>query len=493
MSTHLLRAALCTWALWAMVPGALAQKRNANVLFGPNWLVFGDPQQLPLSDSINEAVGACASLSDTSGQLKVYVGLDLISTVQWKVYDSEHNPLPGTPPELKLGQASWPRAVFIPKPGSPDSAYLAYIDNYTTSPPHMFRLGVVSVNVGAQGEPAGGVNPAIHFLSTDVAACFMAVPHGNGQDYWIVVQPTGTNAFHAHRVSAAGIDPEPVVSASGPLRAVDWQHGQWVPNTAGDLFALSQRRSTGSNPQSDTLALELFAFDISTGMANHLMTLPSKRSQGVEFSASGRYLYAMENKRLWPGGEVKLVQYDLAAAEVPASRTVLHTYVPNGMYGSMYIQLLRAIDGRIYCSYEGDPPLLGIIMEPDEPAPFCGYTHQGFSCTTDQAAGFFPPMKRYHDPPAIITAASDASDTTGALVMPQPLSGAGWLTHGSFQGRVQLRWLDAMGRAVRTEMVQFDNGRAAIDAGSLAPGSYLLKFENRSSGTVQTARVIIAR
>lgn len=490
MRTAVLGQGIMALLLCAGTLDSIAQKRNANVLFTHNWLVFGEAQALPTADSI--IVGGTASLSDTSSQLKVYLGSDP-ATFEWQIYDGEHNPLPGLPADFLSGQSGYTtRQLFIPKPGSPDSAYLVYTDRYTTSPPHLYRLGVASVGLGGPGELASGVHPTLNFVSTDVAACFMAVPHANGQDYWIVVQPIGTNAFHAHRVSALGIDPLPVVSASGPLRPIDWPTGLWLPSTEGDRFGYTQRRTSGSL-LGDTLATELFAFDNASGAASHLMTLPSKRSQGMEFSATGRYLYVMENKRLYPdpGVEVSLVQYDMDAAEVPASRNVVHSYESNQVYQTMRVQLLRGIDGRIYCTHEDYPPVLGVITEPEQPGPLCGYIHEGFACVTNQAVGFYPPMKRYHDSPAIITALPENSTGGSLEVAPQPLTGIGSISHPSLRGTLRLEWFDAMGRVTRSETVQGDGGRAVIDVSTLAPGSYLLRVSSQLKAPL-IERVLVA-
>lgn len=484
------KALLIAWVVSGCANGLMAQLRNATAFAYRNRLGFNDAQQLPELSQVGFTALSC--ISDTTGDLKAVVGIDSIS-LSWRIYDADLLSVPGVPAGFRIDQGGFPRAVFIPKPGAPDSLYLFYTDRYTTSAPHMRRLGLIRFDAGAPGQPAGGFHPAIDWLSTDIASCFMAVPHANEQDYWVVVQPIGSNAFHAHRISADGVDPVPVVSSGGPVRGIDWQHGQWVPNTQGDRFVYAQRKSTGAGGSiPDTLAAELFAFDIDQGTVSHLVTLPSKRVIGTEFSASGRYLYVLEQLPFWTtqGCVVTLVQYDLEAADVAGSRTVVHTYTSADVV-SLYVrvQMLRGIDGRIYCASEDDDDPLGVIMEPDQMAPLCNYIHEAIPIPSP-AAGFFTPLKRYHDSPAIITAVAERA-LTEMRVAPQPLTESGWLSHPSLEGALRIRWLDAAGRIAREDPVQASGGRARIDAGGLAPGLYAVEVSGGQLAAPVSSRVVV--
>lgn len=490
MRTAVFRTGLLTCALCLGGVVAKAQKRNANLLSSGNWLAFQDGQP-PLADTIIRT--GFASISDTVGQLKVYLG-KYPGFQTWHLFDGDHNELPGIPTDLSLSQAGGSKAVFIPKPNTPDSAYMAFINRYTTLPPHMHRLGVLSMEVGAPGAPTGGVQPSTNWLAMDIAAGFMAVPHANEQDYWIVVQPIGSNEFHAYQVSENGIIPSPVISASGPVRSIDWQYCQWVPNLAGDRFAYTQRKS---NPEGgnvpDTLETEIFAFDISTGQASHLLTLPSRRAQGIEFSASGRFLYIVEHAPNWdqPGVNLTLVQYDMEAVDAATTRTVLHAYAePNYVNGNVREQLMRGIDGRIYRSHELASPMLGVVMEPDLPAPQCNYVHDGLA-TLKPFSGFFRPLMRYHDSPAIITSAPEPTSVRRGTLSPNPISGVGWLELPVSDDLIELEWCDGVGRVVLLNSTTAVNGKLTIDTSELAPGSYVLRVLSRS--VLLTQRVMVAR
>ncbi len=492
MNTRGCNALLIAWSLSGCANTVMAQLRNATAFAYRNQLAFSDAQQLPELSQIGDNAFSC--ISDSIGQLKAVVGKDPL-TLTWGIYDADLLPVPGVPVGFRIDEGGFPRAVFMPKPGAPDSLYLFYTDRYTTSPPSMRRLGLIRFDAGAPGQPTGGFHPAIDWLSTDIASCFMVVPHANEQDYWVVVQPIGGNAFHAHRVSADGVDPVPLVSAGGPVRGIDWQHGQWVPNTQGDRFVYAQRKSTGTGGSiPDTLAAELFAFDIEQGTVSHLVTLPSKRVIGTEFSSSGRYLYVLEQLPFWTtqGCVVTLVQYDLEAADVADSRTVVHGYTsPDVVSLYVRVQMLRGIDGRIYCTNEDDDNPLGVIMEPDQVAPLCNYMHESISILSP-ADGFFTPLKRYHDSPAIITAVAERG-LTEMRVAPQPLTEGGWLSHPSLEGSFRIRWHDAAGRIAREDLVQASAGRARIEADGLAPGLYTVMVSGSQLASPVSGRIVVGR
>lgn len=492
MNARACHALLIAGALTGCAADALAQSRNATAFAGRNRFDFGDAQQLPQVSQVGFLGYSC--ISGTAGQLKAVVGMDPL-TLAWAIYGADLQPMPGGPAGFRVEPGGSPRAVFVPKPGATDSLYLFYVDRYTIASPHMYRLGLVRLHAGAPGQPAGGIHPAIDWLSTDIAACFMAVPHANGQDYWVVVQPIGSNAFHAHRVSAEGVDPVPVVSAGGPARSINWQFGQWVPDTQGDRFIIAQRKSQSAvSNMADTLAAELFAFDLDQGTVTHLLTLPSKRVVGTEFSASGRYLYVLEQAPFWtePGCVVTLVQYDLQAADVAGSRAVVHSYLsPDNASLIVRVQLLSGIDGRIYCASEDINDPVSVIMEPDQAAPLCDYVHQAIT-TPWPVYGFHTPLKRYHDSPAISLAVAPHGRAE-PRVLPQPIVESGWLAHPLLEGELRIAWRDPAGRLARATSVRAVDGRAPLDAHGLAPGLYTVTASSGRLAAPVCGRVVVGR
>jgi hypothetical protein len=129
-------------------------------------------------------------------------------------------------------------------------------------------------------------------------------------------------------------------------------------------------------------------------------------------------------------------------------------------------------------------------MEPEQSAPLCNYVHDGLA-TLQPFSAFYPPMKRYHDSSVIITTAPDPAALHRAMLSPNPISELGWLALPVSDASIQLEWCDGLGRIVRLERATTMNGRVAIDASDLAPGSYVLRALSVSAPLTQ--RVVVAR
>lgn len=496
MRTNITLPILAAFVL-ALCPFTLdAQKRNRYMTFERNLLTFDDAPMLPAITNVTDRGFAC--ISDTTGQLKAML-MNGPQPLPWYVVNGDMVPYPGLPAGFNCSLAQAPKVQFVPKPASPDSVYLAFINRFTTAAPHMYRLGILAMKVGAPGESTGEIHPAIHWVADSVAAGFLILPHANGEDYWLLLQPFGGNSYHAYRIAADGIDPVPVVSNAGPERSIYWQFGLWVPSAAADVFAVTRRVSGGGviSLNADTLEMDLYGFDPAQGTVTHSGPLPSQWVEGMEFSPSGQYLYVIEKEVFFQSGtgcEMTLVQYDLDAPDVAASRTVVHQYL-NPSYNSLLRvnYMLLGNDGRIYRAYqEEDATHLGVIMQPDLPAPACDYQEQGLAYPQPVLWGFAPPMKRYNDPPAIVNGVLDLA-SSDLMVAPQPLTDAGWLTHASFEGALRINWLDAAGRMVREEQVQGSAGRAPIDATGLAPGLYVVSVSGGQLSAPISGRIVVGR
>ena len=469
----------------------LAQNRNAHWLFWRNHLDFSSGT--PVVAASLEETQAFVSISDTTGQLKAYLATTTSSYSN--CYDATHQLIDGQADYLD-GHATGPGrmiATFIPRPGYPDEAFLAYMNRPTGVIPSIYRIGLVAMDLGPPGQLAASMEAETDWVISDVALWICVVPHANGTDYWLVAQPIGGNAFHAFRITQDGADPDPVISYAGPPRLTDWKNGLTIPNIDGSVIAVSTRSSASIPFQYDSLTMDLFTFDPALGTLGHWMNLPSNRPEGIEFSPSGRYLYVLEEVPFPSGVGVvlTLVQYDLQAADVPGSRFLLHEYTqgPSWVNGRRH-QLNGAIDGRIYRCRNVLSDTLGVIMEPDLPAPMCNYVHYGFIC--GDVVGSLPnPLKRYHDSPAITTSTAYAAHPTAPRLAPNPVGALGTISHGLFHGAARLEWRDTTGRLVRTESVSVVDGRAGFDASALAPGSYALTL--RAQGALSTARVVVAR
>src|SRR5690606_34182411 len=73
----------------------------------------------------------------------------------------------------------------------------------------------------------------------------------------------------------------------------------------------------------------------------------------------------------------RVYQYDLEQPDIMGTRVLLDsTLGPMGSNNAFHA-LERAPDGKVYVAHEWSP-YIGVINQPDLPAPQCGYVHGGF-------------------------------------------------------------------------------------------------------------------
>jgi len=168
-----------------------------------------------------------------------------------------------------------------------------------------------------------------------------AVRHANGRDWWILTAKRSSNRYYVLLLNPQGIFVkyqsigEPTWSTSG-----------------GDIvFSPDGSRVARFNAKDD---LRVFNFDRCTGeLSNPLhvkITGPGDNQlfSSLAWSADGHYLYAQENYLIY--------QFDMWAANIPASQTVVSEWDPTAkcpfqvVFGFMEL----GPDGRIY-----DRPLNG--------------------------------------------------------------------------------------------------------------------------------------
>ncbi|MBK8499948.1 MAG: hypothetical protein IPL52_14290 [Flavobacteriales bacterium] len=242
------RIALIALAVHVFVGLLRAQDRNRNWLNYNNWLQFGPLGATNVPNLDTATVGA--SLSDTSGQLLVYTAGYGAGGIPAGIRGPDHQLIANQPGQWCLlnSMSAVQGNIFIPKPGDPDRTFLCTWYYYNLTPGFARHWGILEVDLGiASGIPAVLDTGYTWFLEN--ASCKrMVVPHVNGEDYWFVTQPIGTDLFHAYAVTSAGIVATPVISQAGTLMPVDWFHGKMIPNSAGDRFVSVMEPMNSSIP-----------------------------------------------------------------------------------------------------------------------------------------------------------------------------------------------------------------------------------------------------
>ena len=471
----------------AMLAVAQAPKRNVNWFQLQYWISFlkGPPENLappPYSTAVT-------SVSDTAGVLRAYFFVNTMSEAfESGLRTADHQVMDGNPSYDGSFTDLTHSAIFVPKPGDVQSAYLIAWNRIPLQGTQ--RFGWLELDLGADSAPPQVISAGYNWFMTGAACKRMVVAHANGEDYWFVAQLVGTNEFHAYQVTNEGLSPTPVVSFAGAVAPIDHTHGKLIPTVDGTRFVSVSETLGFTEPTVAPSIAEVHSFDSGTGIVAHQLTLdPLARLDGVEFSPSGRFLYATHWLYSNPVLTRELYQYDLEAADPNLSPVLMDSYLLGGLSGYTTNILSHAPNGRIYMSNYVQS--LSVINEPDLPYPQCDYEYDGFL-----ASG--PPhclpsfIKRYNDPPPVGPMVINGRITAAqAVVMPNPLCGTGELRWAGASGAVDLHWMDVQGRVLRYETRTAQGDRVMLDARGFAAGQYLLRVEPRNE-TPTVLRVSVA-
>lgn len=202
-----------------------------------------------------------------------------------------------------------------------------------------------------------------------------ATLHENGQDIWVMMHEWNSNTFRAYRLTRDTylIDTNAVISCVGmihtggtiyydrekPYSSEDNVIGQTKFSLDGTRLALAI---------SDTSRVEVFNFDKKTGVVTPFVTLTNiQMPYGLEFSASGRFLYVsgISEPRT-------IVQYDLQAEDIERSIYELSKTGIGLESGSLQL----GPDHKIYYA-NFSQPFLPVITNPDSLGKSCGYQPEG--------------------------------------------------------------------------------------------------------------------
>ncbi len=373
-------------------------------------------------------------------------------------------------------------SIIVPVPGTIDIYEVVYLNSRTYE--YWPKAEHLRVDMSLDGG-LGDVVPGTHEVFGDsVTEKLTATPHGNGVDYWVLMNRWDTDEFRAYLVSGTGLDTVPVVSHAGsahtrfyilPNQNNNFQ-GQMKFNVAGDRIALTTPNST--SPQPAPPITQLFNFDDNTGSVSYRMSFPGHQGcYGIEFSGDGTKLYVSGMDSV----EHYVDQYDLSLDDTLAiqnSRTrvyaLVHTSLPDPP-ADRPNALTLGPDGRIYVTrVYSTLSWFAIIDQPDSLGAACNFIWNGLDLAPTSLNGSHcNQLKRYHDSP-YAAGIHVPAERPPLNLFPTPISTTTWLDANGLRGPVQVDWHDAIGRIVRTERVTANGFGLLLDARALGDGIYTI-------------------
>ena len=255
-----------------------------------------------------QSVEACAAVSDpATGELLFYTQGSLC-------WNRNHQRMPNGIIPLSLGThldtsnsgTTAQGAVIVPMPGNPNRHYIfslepqagyyrpAYIPRATRGGLY-YSIADMTLD-GGLGDLVPGQKGIL--LDTGYSEAMIAVM-GACSDYWLIVHLVDTPVFHASHITAAGVDPVPVISSTGSqIRGLGSYAFTYIDvSPDGQLLAL-----TSINPNKDATyvippispdcdGVLLCRFDPVSGRVSDGKLLHAEPAYGACFSPDNSKLY----------------------------------------------------------------------------------------------------------------------------------------------------------------------------------------------------------
>lgn len=214
----------------------------------------------------------------------------------------------------------------------------------------------------------------------------LAVRHGNGRDWWVVVKGFTKDLYYSFLVTPDSVYAPNVLNTDPTPAHVIGGQASISPN--GKFYASFSNASQ----------LRLFDFDRCSGtLSNYRSKFITNTLAGfTSFSANSRFLYIASYDSLW--------QFDMEATDVLASQTFIARYdgfvdtTLNTGTGFWFHWL--GPDGKIYMTTSNQSRKLHVINQPDMPGQACDF--QQHSVDLPRLNNFTTPsyinLSLYHDP-----------------------------------------------------------------------------------------------
>ena len=396
---------------------AFAQGEANNWYFGQRAGIRfnGDGTVTPLPGGQISTTEGCSSMSDALGNLLFY-------TDGRSVWDRNHLRMPNANYNAGTGLLGDPSStqsgIIVPKKGDPNIYYVFTVDE----PHHQNAMAFPNQFTGTYFEPSGilgtiptdddgfnnGLNYSIidlsvngangsvgdvttrnvHLLTYDPAnpdeakyKCsekITAVKTANGSGYWVVTH--FLDKFYAFKVDAMGVSTTPVVTQIEPMVTQNGYRrnsiGYLKASPDGQKLAVAHlQRATVEGSETTNGAVYLYDFNDATGVvSNPVIVKNNVGPYGIEFSPEAKFLYVSYSQQSSVTG---LQQYDLLAANIPASET---TILASASQGALQL----GPNGKIYHAVNGTQ-FLGVINAPEEAGTLCDFQQFGQQAATGTA------------------------------------------------------------------------------------------------------------
>lgn len=357
--------------MWIPIISIAQHKYDYTWLFGP-WKGYGTILQFGESMNIANNVEyafdigeGAAMISDKEGNLQYY-------SAGCSIASSDHEIVLGAD-TLNPGwwYENWCFDGFPYPYGDQSMVFLPFEDNiykliYKYRNRKILAPNVVSdiIDTIYSASLTNGVLDYINkpmFNDTLSFGSLAAVKHANNTDYWIVTPHDSSNIYFNIHITKDSVKAIVEQEIEGLFRR---DHNGIITR-----FSPDGNKYIGYEQTKLDQTIKVFSFNRGTGELALSYTLSHPEVQtslvgGIEFSPSGQYLYVSTRNYIY--------QYDLEAADVESSKTVVAEY--DGFkdpFPCTFHVMQRGPDCRIYVNTSNSQQWLHVIMYPDRKGVDC--------------------------------------------------------------------------------------------------------------------------
>ncbi len=311
--------------------------------------------------------------------------------------------------------------------------------------------------------------------------------HGNGRDWWILVNERKSNRYHRWLLTPEGLVDEGVQAIGEP---VENGLGQAVFSPDGTHYASINLVGTIWGNE-----IDLYDFDRCTGLLSNQMQLfypDTAYSGGIAFSPNSRFLYASMYLNVY--------QFDLDAPDLAASRDTVATYdgFVDPFYTTFYLAQL-APDGKIYINSPNGSKWLHVIHNPDLKGDSCNFEQHGMGLPTYNSYSLpnFPNFRlgKLEGSPCDTIVASDVEAVqlfSKIFVYPNPASDRIQLSSMSYNSpNLHFKLFDVTGKLLDKASLTA-NAEMSLDVSGLTPGMYFYTVTTQGE-VLKAGKLVIAR